>query len=84
MAASRRSVSPGPRLPRDQRRRHDVAAHALAGEVPIPPLPARASLVDEHESRGLALKLPEPLVDFALSGGDRAQGPVLGGAVLGA
>jgi hypothetical protein len=46
-------------LSRYQRRGDDVAGHALPGEVSIQPVPARASLVDEHEPRGLGLELPE-------------------------
>jgi hypothetical protein len=71
------------RLPRDQRRRHDVAGEPLPGQVPIQPVGARPRLVDEHQRRRpFRLELPDQLVDVALPCPDRPQGHHLGAPVL--
>jgi hypothetical protein len=60
-------------LPRDERRRHDVAAEAFAGEISIEPVTARPRLINEDECRALRLELADQFVDIALARTDRAE-----------
>ncbi len=49
------------------------ARQALPGEVAIQPIAAGAGLVNEHESRALALEPPHQGIDVALPGPDGAE-----------
>ena len=60
-------------LPWDERRRHDVAAEAFAGEISIQPVAARPRLVNEDEGRALRLELADQFVDIALARTDGAE-----------
>jgi len=54
----------------NQRRRYDTAFEALAGQVALKHVTARAGLVGEHQLRRLTSQPPHQLVDVALPGPD--------------
>src|SRR5207244_4410673 len=54
----------------NQRRRDDLTAEPLAGQVAMQPVTAWAGLVREHEVRRLRLQTPNQFIEIRLSGPD--------------
>ena len=60
-------------LLRNQRRRHDLAREALAGQIAVEDVPAGAGLVREHQVRRLRLESPDQRVAVRLARPDGAD-----------
>jgi len=68
---------------RNQGGRDDPADVAFLRQVPIEPVAAGASFIDEDELLAFGLELPDQLVDITLPSPDRAEGDDLCAMVLG-